>query len=427
MRWLIRIRWAGWGVAIRLSVLGTASPARGAIEGLELVASGLANPLFVTHAPGDPDRLFIVERGGVIRVLDLGSGQVLATPFLTVSDTKATGEGGLLGLAFHPGYSENGRFFVYVTVDNEVDQSPFSSHVREYAVSADPNVAEPTPIEILEFAQPASNHNAGWLGFNPRLDPGEPQYLFITSGDGGTSGGANAQDLSNWFGTILRIDVDGDDFPQDPARNYAIPGDNPFVGESGADEIWAYGLRNPFRASFDRATGDLWFGDVGASSREEVDLLPAGNGGGQNYAWNRREGFIAHNGGSLLPGDVEPVYDYRRGADPFGGRAVIGGPVYRGPDPDLQGLYFFADQQSAHVWTFEPNDPQGTVDNIDDVLGAGLLSAPTSIGEDSLGNLFITDFFDGEVFAIATPEPPGALSLLVTWLALLACARSRDT
>lgn len=424
----MRLTGSGIGrIGILLAMLATAPPASSAIEGLELVASELANPLFVTHAPGDPDRLFIVEQGGIIRVLDLPAGQVLETPFLTVPDTKSSGEGGLLGLAFHPDYSENGRFFVYVTVDNDLDQSPFSSHVREYAVSADLNVAEPDPIEILEFAQPASNHNAGWIGFNPKLDPSEPQYLFITSGDGGNLAGANAQSLDNLLGKILRIDVDADDFPQDPARNYAIPVDNPFVGEAGADEIWAYGLRNPFRAGFDSATGDLWFGDVGASSREEIDLLPAASGGGQNYAWNRREGFIAHNGGSLLPGDVEPVYDYRRGEDPFGGRAVIGGLVYRGPDPDLQGRYFFADQRSAHVWTFDPADPQGTVDNIDDLLGVGLLSSPTSIGEDSAGNLYVTDYFDGEVFVVATPEPPAALSLLVVGLSVLACRRAGQT
>jgi len=414
------------GTIACLAIGVVALPAGGSITGLEVVASGLDSPLFVTHAPGDPDRVFVLEQGGVIHILDVVSGQVLGTPFLTIPDTDSTGEGGLLGLAFHPDYAQNGRFFVYVTVDNNVQNSPFSSHLREYVVSVDPDVAESAPREILEFVQPASNHNAGWIGFNPKLGLSDPQYLYITSGDGGTAQSGNAQLTDNLLGKVLRIDVDGDDFPADPDRNYAIPAGNPFVGQVGADEIWAFGLRNPFRASFDRQTGDLWMGDVGAAAREEIDFLPAASAGGENYAWDRREGSIANNGGLSLPGDVEPMYDYLRGTGEFEGRAVIGGHVYRGPDPDLQGLYFFADQRSGHVWTFDPADPMGSVANIDDLLGAGVLVSPTSLGEDLAGNLYFADYVKGEVLVMTTPEPSNSALSLVAFVLLFGWKRLLD-
>src|SRR5215212_9731542 len=328
--------------------------AHAVITGMQSVASGLSSPIFVTHAPGDSSRLFIAERGGGIRILNLQTGLLETTPFLTMSGISTTGEGGFLGLAFHPDYFNlgtpgYGKFYVNVTTN-----STTATHIREFAVSAgNPNIANAASLrEIMTFSQPQTNHNAGWLGFSPN-----DHYLYISTGDGGgsydqdaghTAGTGNAQDItSNFLGKMLRIDPTGDDFAADAARNYAIPLTNPMrtgVGspadDIGDDEIWAYGLRNPFRDSFDRVTGDLWIGDVGQGSREEVDFQPGASTGGENYGWRLREGTITTPGvGGSCASCIEPVYDYDRDADAFGGTVITGGYVYRGPDPSLQGKY----------------------------------------------------------------------------------------
>ncbi len=408
-----------------LFVLSASSVSAG-VNGLERVAAGLNNPMYVTHAPGDTGRLFIVEKGGTIRILDVTLGTINGTPFLTISDTDAGGDGGLQSMAFHPDYGTNGRFYVHVTVDNDgvvIDSvvSPFSSHIREYSVSAgDPDVANPTPTEIISWVQPRSNHNGGWIGFGP--PGGATQHLYIMSGDGGKQNDPdnNAQTIVNEpLGKILRIDIDGDDFPADPNRNYAVPSSNPFVGITGDDEIWGYGLRNPWRASFDSQTGDLWIGDVGQDAREEIDFQPSTSSGGENYAWNRREGLIAHQGGALLPGDVQPVYDYLHGSGEFEGHSVVGGYVYRGPDSSLSGLYFFADTISGNVWTFDPADPLGTRQRInsDLVPDVGTLDLPVSFGEDADGNLYLVDFnsSNGEVFRIDTDVSAPGVPALSGW------------
>lgn len=424
-----------------LAVVLFSNPSRAAISGLQRVASSLSSPIFVTHAPGDRDRLFIVERGGAIRILNLNTGMVEATPFLSIPGVDTAGEGGLLGMAFHPEYSTNGKFYVNVTIDNgglvfQNEVSPFSTHIREYTVSGDPNVANPTPTPILDFIQPQSNHNAGWIGFNPALTPGQPQYLYIPTGDGGggndldndgdsdghTPGTGNAQDpTDNLLGKILRIDVNGDDFPADANRNYAIPPTNPFkagVGDpgddAGDDEIWALGMRNPFRDSFDRLTGDLWLGDVGQGQREEIDRQPADAPGAENFGWRLREGNIQTPsvGGAIPPNYRAPVYDYNRDFDEFGGSVVTGGYVYRGPDPSLQGQYFFLDSRNDPVttndnhWMFNPADPFGSVMNIDSLLtpDIGTVQFPVSFGEDAAGNLYIAYLVSGEVYRIATNE-----------------------
>jgi glucose/arabinose dehydrogenase len=405
-----------------------AKPAAAAIEGLERVASGLSSPIFVTHAPGDTSRLFIAQRGGQIRILDLNTGMLQATPFLSMSGIDTEGEGGFLGLAFHPNYFEEGmtgfrKFYVSITTDG----SPLTSRIREFEVSAtNPNLANAGSLrEILSFAQPQSNHNGGWIGFSPN-----DGYLYMSSGDGGggddndtghTSGTGNAQDITNnLLGKMLRIDVGGDDFPGDSARNYAIPPTNPFVGETGDDEIWAYGLRNPFRASFDRQTGDLWIGDVGQGAREEIDFQPADWAGGANYGWRLREGLIATPsggvGGAKPPGNVDPVYDYNRDNDQFGGTVVSGGYVYRGPDPSLRGKYFFLDSRNTagtsddNYWMFDPANPFGTVENIDSLLtpNTGSPQWPVSFGEDASGNLYIAYLVSGDVYRIATSAAPVA-------------------
>jgi glucose/arabinose dehydrogenase len=438
-----------------LILFGAVSNSSATIIGLERVATGLSNPMFVTHAPGDKNRLFVAERSGAIKIVNLPSGAVEATPFLSIPSVDTAGEGGLLGMAFHPDYQTNGKFYVNVTIDNGGDTSlgvtsPFSNHIREYTVTANPNVASlASQREILRYVQPQSNHNGGWIGFSP-VD----KQLYIASGDGGggddtggghTAGTGNAQDTTNnLLGKMLRININGDDFPADANRNYAIPPTNPFragVGDPaddvGDDEIWAYGLRNPFRASFDRLTGNLWIGDVGQSAREEIDFQSAGSAGGANYGWRLREGRIQTPsggvGGAPPPGNVEPVYDYNRNNDQFGGTVVTGGYLYRGPDPSVQGKYFFLDSRNSagtaddNYWMFDPANPFGTVQNIDGLLtpNVGSPQFPVSFGEDAMGNLYIAYLFTGDVYRIRTsviPEPQTislALACLAPWLALL--------
>jgi hypothetical protein len=336
--------------------------------------------------------------------------------------------------------------------------SPFSSEVRQYTVSGNPNVANAAPTPVLSIVRPQSNHVGGWIGFNPAITPGQPQYLYVTSGDGGgsndtgsghTAGTGNAQDTtSNLLGKMLRIDVNGDDFGADPNRNYAIPPTNPFkagVGipadDVGDDEIWAFGLRNPFRDSFDRQTGDLWIGDVGQSAREEIDRQSAASTGGENYGWRLREGLIANPtagiGGAPPPGAIDPVYDYDRDADQFGGTVLTGGYVYRGPDPALQGKYFFLDSRNSagttddNYWMFDPANPFGTVQNIDSLLTAdfGTKQFPVSFAEDALGNLYIVYLVSGEVHRIGTvvvPEPATSVALAIPLVVLAAARRRRN-
>ncbi|MCZ6816143.1 MAG: PQQ-dependent sugar dehydrogenase, partial [Planctomycetota bacterium] len=278
------------------------------------IATGLNRPVFVTSPAGDVDRLFVVEQHtGRIRIISLGDGTINGTAFLTVTGLATGNEQGLLGLAFHPDYAANGFLYVNFTANDG------TTHIRRYTASSDPNLADPaSALTILTYSQPQSNHNGGWLGFGP------DGYLYIATGDGGggndndtghTASTGNAQDvMDNLLGKILRLDVNGDDFPIDANRNYAIPPDNPFVGVAGDDEIWAYGLRNPWRASFDRRTGDFYIGDVGQREREEINVLPGSSIGGENYGWRLREGMIAtpNVGGARPPGAIDPIFDYSR-------------------------------------------------------------------------------------------------------------------
>jgi glucose/arabinose dehydrogenase len=410
-------------VAVAVLAIGQNPAARGALSAQQLVASGLTEPVFATHAPGDRTRLFIAQRNGVVRILNLNTGTLETTPFLSIPSVDSGGEGGLLGLAFHPSFNSNGKFYTYSTHDNGGVNvggatSPFSTHIRQYTVSANPNVANTTFTPVLNFPRPQDNHVGGWVGFSPN-----DGYLYIASGDGGggddndaghTAGTGNAQDItSNLFGKMLRIDVDGDAFPADAAKNYANPSSNPFVGLTGDDEIFAYGLRNPFRDSFDRITGDLWIGDVGQGAYEEVDFRAAGNQVAANYGWRLREGFVATPsgdvGGNPPAGNVNPVYAYpRTGA--LGGITVIGGYIYRGPDPSLQGVYVFGDAgqfgdpATVKIWTFDPANPSGTVANRNSVLpkSAGSGTRLASFGEDALGNLYSIYVQSGEVYRIVT-------------------------
>ena len=385
---------------------------------VERVVSGLTRPIYVTAPRNDFDRLFIVEQhSGRIRILDLASGLLNPTPFLTVPGLSTGNEQGLLGLAFHPEYETNGFFYVNFT------GAGGATNVVRYRVSAaNPDIAEPTSaMTILSFAQPQSNHNGGWIGFGP------DGFLYINSGDGGgsndsgpghTEPGGNAQDITNnLLGKVLRIDVDGDDFP-DPDRNYAIPATNPFVGVQGDDEIWTYGLRNPWRASFDRLTGDLYIGDVGQNTREELNFQPGGSAGGENYGWRLREGKIATPtgdvGGPRPPGAIDPVYDYSHGVGPLQGFSVTGGYVYRGPNLPLRGKYFFADFSTARIWSIE-HDGSAVTEFIDWTASftpdIGTIDSISSFGEDATGNLYVVDL-DGEVFRVG---PACTLDLTLTY------------
>ena len=261
---------------------------------LEKLIDDLNSPVFVTHAGDASGRMFVVEKKGVIAILRDGSRA--EQPFLDISDliNSSGSEQGLLGLAFHPDYTSNGRFFVYYTASNG------DNTLARYQVSDDPDVADPTSAQVL-FAQPdfAANHNGGMLAFGP------DGYLYVGLGDGGGGGDpqANGQKRSTLLGKLLRLDVNGDE-------PYAVPPDNPW--SAGADqarpEIWAYGLRNPWRFSFDRATGDLYIGDVGQNAYEEIDFQPAGASGGQNYGWNTREGLHCFGGNTCdASGMIEPI------------------------------------------------------------------------------------------------------------------------
>ncbi len=417
-----------------IAILLIHGDASAAISGLTRVASGLNSPIFMTYAPGDRSRLFVGQRGGAIRILDLNTGALESTPFLSISGINTAGEGGLLGMAFDPNYQSNGKFYVYLTANDSDPNTVFSSYVRQYTVSANPNVANTTFVPVISWGQPQSNHDAGWIGFSPN-----DGYLYIASGDGGggndnstghTAGIGNGQDKSVLLGKMLRVDVSGDDFPADPNRNYKIPSTNPFVGESGATpEVWAYGLRNPFRDSFDRVTGDLWIGDVGQDNREEIDFQAANSPGGANYGWRLREGDIATPtplppgtpvGGNPPADYVAPVYTYTHpnttvppiSPTAFAGIVVTGGYVYRGPDPTLQGKYFFFDSQNSsstsddNYWMFDPANPTGTVANINSLFTAdtGTHQFPDSFGEDAVGNLYISYLSSGEVYRIATNQ-----------------------
>ncbi|MGI9335158.1 MAG: PQQ-dependent sugar dehydrogenase [Gammaproteobacteria bacterium] len=373
---------------------------------LQRVASGLDAPLYATAPIADTERLFIVEKvTGRIKILRLDTLALETQPFLTVTGLSTSGERGLLGLAFHPLYASNGLLFVFVT------NSDGDSEIRRYRVSADPDRASPASERlVIRYDQTFSNHNGGWLGFGP------DGYLYVASGDGGSGNDPNneAQSLHrSLLGKILRLDVNADDFPADASRNYAIPPDNPFAvsidRRPARPEIWAYGLRNPWRASFDRANGDLYIGDVGQNTREEINYQPASSAGGENYGWRLREGRISTPtggvGGAKPSGNVDPIYDYEHGAGAFKGNSVTGGYVYRGPVLPARGKYFFGDFVFGRIWSFEPVSGRATkIEDWTDRLqaSAGTVDQVASFAEDSRGHLYLVDF-DGELFRLAGP------------------------
>ena len=338
-----------------------------------------AQPIFLTHSGDGSNRMFVAQQTGVIRVFPKDSLGTSSSVFLDIASqiSSSSGEEGLLGLAFHPQYATNGYFYVNYTAPN-----PLHTVISRFNVSqSDPNVADPSSeFKILEFNQPYNNHNGGMVAFGP------DGYLYIGTGDGGSGGDpqGNGQNRSVLLGKILRINVDTAVAP----LNYAIPLDNPFAGNGSGyrEEIWAYGLRNPWRFSFDPVTGNLWAGDVGQSSREEVDIIEKG----KNYGWNIMEGFACYNPptGCNETGLTLPIKDY----DHTIGTAVTGGYVYRGAARSgLQGAYIYGDYGSGRIWMLRYNGVSLTADSL-------LLDAPfgiSSFGTDQQNELYVVSYNGG--------------------------------
>jgi quinoprotein glucose dehydrogenase len=342
----------------------------------------LRRPVLITHAGDGSDRLFTVTQQGVIHVMPNDQSVQETSTFLDiehkVSYKDSENEEGLLGLAFHPQYRENGQFFVYYTTNDP----PHTSVISRFRVSSDdPNRADPdSEEEILRISQPYWNHNGGTVIFGP------DGYLYIGMGDGGAANDPhmNAQNLQTLLGKILRIDVDR----KEGRRNYAIPADNPFAdaGRLARPEIYAYGIRNVWRIAFDPQTGLLWAGDVGQDLWEEVDIIHKGG----NYGWNLREGMHAFGPGGAPPSDrlIDPIWEYHHND----GKSITGGSVYRGRKvPELQGAYIYADYVTGRFWAlwYDPQTKRVTANR--ELQGNGM--PIMSFGTDESGELYCTDSF----------------------------------
>jgi len=376
------------------------------------LVDGLERPVDIANAGDGSGRLFVVEKPGRIRIV--ADGQLLPRPFLDIGDrVNASGnEQGLLGLAFHPRFKENGVFFVnYSTSQNRGGLRSGDTVISRFKLGSRADQGDPDSEEtLLTISQPFANHNGGNLAFGP------DGYLWIGTGDGGSGGDpqGNGQKLSTLLGKFLRIDVDrtSGNLP------YAIPPDNPFVDQAGARaEIWSYGWRNPWRFAFDRLTGDLWVGDVGQNAWEEVDVEPRGSQGGLNYGWNVMEGTHCYNPSQNCDrsGKVLPVAEYNHNT----GVSITGGEVYRGKAfPVLDGLYVYADYGSKRLWAIGPAPTgPGADGGWRNAQVATLAGSPTSFGLDEDGEIYVA--FDGgavhrlEVAGI-TPSPQASPSSVAT-------------
>lgn len=341
---------------------------------LVLKVDGLMKPVYLTHSGDDSGRLFVVEQGG--RVLVLVDDQIISQPFLDISAQVSTSaaEQGLLSLAFHPDYTNNGVFFVHYS-DQEGD-----TVVSSWKVSTDLNRADYDSEEVVLIQrQPYRNHNGGQIAFGP------DGYLYIGLGDGGFAGDPsdNAQNLLTWLGTILRVDVDR-------SPGYELPPDNPFLfSETSSPEVWIYGLRNPWRFSFDRLTGDMYIGDVGQDDWEEIDFLASESAGGVNYGWNRMEGDHCYQKGCQPGAYVGPIAEYHQSS---GGCSVTGGYVYRGRhDNGLIGVYLYGDYCSGAIWSLRQLAPGEWLNGL--LVQSGLNIS--SFGEDQDGELYVVDHGGG--------------------------------
>jgi glucose/arabinose dehydrogenase len=371
-----------------------------------LVASGFAAPVFLTAPQGD-SRLFVVEQGGIIKVR---TGSTVSN-FLNISTlVESSGEQGLLGLAFDPNYASNGVFYV-----NYIDKVSKDTVIAAFrAPNPASGAADPSSRRlIMTIDQPAgrNNHKAGWIGFSA-TDPGQ---LYIATGDGGSGNDPDgfAQNLNSNLGKMLRI-------TPNPNGGYSVPASNPFVSAPGNDEIWAYGLRNPYRNSFDRATGDLYIADVGQSTREELNFALNGSLGGANYGWRSREGRVDNPGvgDADIAGRTDPIFDYGRAT----GGSIIGGYVLRGTErSELNGLYLFGDFVSNRLFTLNSSNPDASFTDRSSLFGVPLSNSNRllSFGEDSSGGVYALTS-NGSVYLLAAPVPePGAWALMLLGLAAL--------
>ncbi len=345
------------------------------------VAAGLSSALYVTSPPGDFERLFIVEQN-TARIRILRNGAVLATPFIDLnSKASSGGERGLLGLAFHPQYRDNGYFFVNYT------NNAGATIVERYTVQAsNPNIANPASAKlIIQINQPFSNHNGGCIQFGP------DGYLYIATGDGGSGNDpqGNGQRTTTLLGKMLRLDID-------TVGAYAIPADNPFVGQAPRDEIWSLGWRNPWRFSFDRLNGDMYVGDVGQSAAEEISWESGSDTGGGNYGWRCMEGLLCTGLSGCVCNDnalTDPIHQH---ANAGSNCTVVGGYNYRGcAIPEIDGTYFLADYCSGNLWSFKwdgttKTDFRSRNSDLDPNFQIGGFGV-RSYGEDAYGEVYIVE------------------------------------
>lgn len=370
----------------------------GATFRVRRVALGFDQPVFLLGRGDLSNRVFVVEKTGKIRILNPANGAVNSAPFLDISTTiTKDGERGLLGMALAPDFSTSGVFYVHVT--NLAGDTEIRRYVRSVS-NAD--IADPVSGNvILTVAQPASNHNGGWIGF------GLDRQLYVALGDGGGANDPfnNGQNRNSLLAKILRIDPSRDAFPSDPLRDYAIPAGNAFAS-GGAPEAYAWGLRNPFRSSFDFVTGNLLIGDVGQNAREEIDFVRLGEAG-LNFGWPILEGTRVNAGGSTT-GLVAPTAEYNHGSGPREGDSVAGGYVYRGPIISLWGQYLFADFISGNIWSIAASaitrgstnpSTSFTIRTSEFTPDVGVIDQITSFGEDDLGNVYILGL-DGDIFQL---------------------------
>ncbi len=348
------------------------------------VASGFSFPVFLTAPPGDTTRLFVVEKNGVIRIIK--NGNTLPTPFLDITALTTRGsEQGLLGLAFTPDYASSGRFLVSYTAPG--GGAAGHSVIAFYQVSSDPDVALTVGAPVLTLDQPFDNHNGGMIAFGP------DSMLYLGFGDGGSGGDPNGtgQDRTDLLGSMLRV--------RELDTGYAIPSSNPWATHlTFRPELWNYGLRNPWRWSFDRQTGDLYIGDVGQGALEEVDVQPAGSTGGENYGWNTMEGKSCYGASTCSKtGLTLPVLEY----DHSQGCAITGGYVYRGAAvPAIQGLYFYSDYCTGFLRSFRWTGAGITEEKTWSALS--LSGNVTSFGEDGRGELYLMTA-GGQIYRFAAP------------------------
>lgn len=370
---------------------------------LTQLLTGLNQPTAIEAPRDGSERLFICQKGGRIRIVDLTTNTILANDFLNISSRISTNsERGLLGLAFHPDFANNGQLFISYSANGSFGGYAVGTSIYSRLTLDSPgdNIASMTTEEIiLTVNQDFANHNGGHIAFGP------DGYLYIGMGDGGSGGDPNgrAQQNTSMLGKMLRIDVDTPSL----SAPYVIPTDNPFVDDPAVlDEIWATGLRNPWRYSFDRETGDLWIGDVGQNAREEINFEPAGSGGGFNYGWNCREGSIAYPNPSpacnLAGTLVDPVADFSHFSQTMGAASITGGYVYRGRQwPELQGTYICADFATNNLFTIRPDGNEGWTVGVQSNLPIGGVA---TFGEDENAELYLADF-NGRLYKVSGGAP----------------------